>query len=117
GNGDSLIKDETTLVYTSEKGYFGKESLSFEVTDGKTVEDPEGRKSTLSIPILVLPPENQPPVFVNGQVEVVPGEAATSLDLTALTTDPDKDDADKIQYRISGQPGDGINARLDGDTL
>ncbi|MFC7788284.1 Ig-like domain-containing protein [Microbacterium sp. MAHUQ-60] len=117
GNGDSLIKDETTLVYTSEKGYFGKESLSFEVTDGKTVEDPKGRKSTLSIPILVLPPENQPPVFVNGQVEVAPGEDATSLDLTALTTDPDPEDADKIQYRIAAQPGAGIDARLDGSTL
>lgn len=117
GNGDVLIKDETTLVYTSEKGYFGKDALNFEVTDGKTVEDPKGRKSTLSIPILVLPPENQPPVFVNGQVEVAPGEDATSLDLSALTTDPDKEDADKIQYRISGQPGDGITARLEGSTL
>src|SRR5690606_36362385 len=54
GNGDSLIKDENTLVYTSKQGYFGDDSLSFEVTDGKTVEDPAGRKSTLSIPILVL---------------------------------------------------------------
>src|SRR5690606_12605909 len=117
GNGDSLIKDETTLVYTSEQGYFGKDAVNFEVTDGKTVEDPKGRKSTLSIPILVLPPENQPPVFVNGQVEVAPGEEATALDLTALTTDPDEDDADRIRYRITDQPGQGVNARLDGNTL
>ncbi|MDQ0614196.1 hypothetical protein QF046_001837 [Microbacterium sp. W4I4] len=117
GNGDTLIKNETTLVYTSQKGYFGKDSLNFEVTDGKTVEDPKGRKSTLSIPILVLPPENQPPVFVNGQVEVAPGEDATSLDLAALTTDPDKEDADKIQYRVSGQPGEGVSARLEGTRL
>lgn len=117
GNGDSLIQDEHTLVYTSRDGYFGKDALNFEVTDGKTVEDPNGRKSTLSIPILVLPPENQPPVFVNGQVGVAPGEAATSLDLAPLTTDPDEADADKIQYRISDQPGQGINARLEGSTL
>jgi hypothetical protein len=117
GNGDSLIQDEHTLVYTSREGFFGKDALSFEVTDGKTVEDPKGRKSTLSIPIEVLPPENQPPVFVNGQVEVAPGEAATSLDLAALTTDPDEADADRIDYRISAQPGSGINARLDGSTL
>ncbi|MGR7917264.1 Ig-like domain-containing protein [Microbacterium sp. MAHUQ-60] len=117
GNGDSLIKDETTLVYTSQTGYFGKESVSFEVTDGKTVEDPKGRKSTLSIPILVLPPENQPPVFVNGQVEVAPGEDATTLDLAALTTDPDKDDVDRIQYRIAQQATGGVSARLDGSVL
>ena len=117
GNGDTLIKDETTLVYTSEKGYFGKDSLSFEVTDGKTVEDPEGRKSTLSIPITVLPPDNQPPVFVNGQIDVAPGEDATSIDLAALTTDPDKGDAGKIRYSITDRPGDGLNARLDGSKL
>jgi hypothetical protein len=116
-NGDNLIKDETTLVYTSKKGFFGDDALNFEVTDGKTLEDPKGRRSTLSIPITVLPPENQPPVFVNGQVDVAPGEKATSLDLAALTTDPDKADAGKIQYRISKQPGDGINARLDGTRL
>ncbi|MGN7978311.1 Ig-like domain-containing protein [Microbacterium sp. 22195] len=117
GNGDTLIKDETTLVYTSEKGYFGKDSLSFEVTDGKTVEDPEGRKSTLSIPITVLPPDNQPPVFVNGQIDVAPGEDATSIDLAALTSDPDKGDAGKIRYSITDRPGDGLNARLDGSKL
>ncbi|MDT0156116.1 Ig-like domain-containing protein [Microbacterium sp. ARD32] len=116
-NGDSLIKDKTTLVYTPKKGYSGKDSLSFEVTDGKTVEDPKGRKSTLSIPITVLPPENQPPEFIDGQLDVAPGEDATSLDLAALTTDPDKGDADKLRYRITKGPGDGLNARLDGSTL
>lgn len=117
GNGDSLIKDEHTLMYTSEKGYFGKDAVSFEVTDGASVDDPEGRKSTLSIPILVLPPENQPPVFVNSQMEVAPGEDAVSLDLAALTTDPDAEDADRIEYRISTPPRGGVNARLDGSRL
>lgn len=117
GNGDELIKDEKTLVYTSKKGYFGDDSLSFEVTDGKTAEDPKGRRSTLSIPITVLPPENQPPVFVNGQVEVAPGEKAVPVDLAALTTDPDKEDAGKIRYRVTDQPGEGVSARLDGTTL
>ncbi|WP_417554846.1 Ig-like domain-containing protein [Microbacterium sp.] len=117
GNGDELIKDETTLVYTPKKGYFGDDSLSFEVTDGKTVEDPKGRRSTLSIPITVLPPENQQPVFVNGQVDVAPGEKAVPVDLAALTTDPDKADAKKIQYRVVGQPGEGVSAHLQGSTL
>ncbi|GAA3932859.1 Ig-like domain-containing protein [Microbacterium soli] len=116
-NGDDLIKDATTLVYTSEEGYFGDDSLSFEVTDGTSVDDPDGRKSTLSIPITVLPPENQPPMFVNGQIDVAPGEDATSLDLSALTTDPDEGDADRIRYTITDAPGTGLNARLDGSTL
>ncbi|WP_232304655.1 Ig-like domain-containing protein [Microbacterium sp. XT11] len=116
-DGSPLIKDQTTLVYTSKPGYFGKDALTFEVTDGTGPDDPQGRKATLTIPITVLPPENQPPVFVNGQVEVAPGEPATSLDLAALTTDPDPEDADKLRFRISGEPGNGISARVDGSKL
>ena len=43
----------------------------------------------LTLPITVLPPDNQQPEFVDGSVDVAPGEDATSLDLRALTTDPD----------------------------
>ncbi|HZU92525.1 MAG TPA: Ig-like domain-containing protein, partial [Microbacterium sp.] len=116
-DGAPLIKDQSTLVYTSKAGYFGKDALTFEVTDGTGPDDPEGRKATLTIAIIVLPPENQQPVFVNGHVEVAPGEPATSLDLAALTTDPDPEDADKIGFRISGQPGGGVQARVDGTKL
>ncbi len=115
-DGSSLIKDQSTLVYTSKQGYFGKDALTFEVTDGTGPDDPDGRKATLTIPITVLPPENQQPVFVNSQVEVAPGEPATSLDLAALTTDPDPDDLEKIRYRISGQPSGGVSARIEDGT-
>ena len=116
-DGSELIKDPQTLVYTSEDRYFGPDALTFEVTDGTGPDDPNGRKATLTIPIEVLPPENQPPEFVNGQMDVAPGEDATSLDLAALTTDPDPEDADKIRYTITGQPDKGVSARLDGSTL
>ncbi|MFD5213714.1 Ig-like domain-containing protein [Microbacterium sp. NPDC058345] len=116
-NGDSLIKDETTLVYTSEENYFGDDALTFEVTDGTGPDDPEGRKAVLMIPITVLPPDNQPPTFVNGSMQVAPGEKATTLDLAALTTDPDPDDADKLRFTITDGPGEGVSARIDGDQL
>ncbi|MFD5213715.1 Ig-like domain-containing protein [Microbacterium sp. NPDC058345] len=116
-NGDSLIKDETTLVYTSKDGFFGKDALTFEVTDGEDITDPEGRKATLVLPITVLPPENQQPAFVNGQMQVAPGEEATSLDLAALTTDPDPEDADKLRFSIKSAPGEGVSARIDGDRI
>ena len=116
-NGDSLIKDTTTLVYTSKDGYFGEDALTFEVTDGTGPDDPDGRTAVLTIPILVLPPENQQPEFVDGQMKVAPGEAATSLDLAALATDPDPEDKDKLRFSISGQPGEGITARVDGTKL
>ena len=117
GNGDSLIKDTTTLVYTSKDDYFGPDALVFEVTDGDGPDDPEGRTSVLTLPITVLPPENQQPEFVSGQMQVAPGEKATTLDLAALTTDPDPEDADKLRFSTSGQPGEGVSVRVEGTEL
>ncbi|MFD5224362.1 Ig-like domain-containing protein [Microbacterium sp. NPDC058342] len=114
-NGDNLIQDETTLVYTSAKGFFGKDALTFEVTDGETVEDPKGRKATLTIPITVLPPDNQPPTFTDAEMRVAPGEDATTLDLAALASDPDPDD--ELSFRLAGTSGEGVTARVDGGTL
>ncbi len=116
-NGDALIKDATTLVYTSKPRYFGDDALTFEVTDGDGPDDPAGRKSTLTIPITVLPPDNQQPTFVNGQMHVAPGESATVLDLAALTTDPDPEDAAKLRFSITDRPGEGVSARIEGNQL
>ncbi|MFK4835443.1 Ig-like domain-containing protein [Microbacterium sp. ZW T2_14] len=116
-DGSSLIKDQTTLVYTSAGGYFGPDAITFEVTDGTGPDDPEGRKATLSLPITVLPPENQQPAFVNGQMDVAPGEDPAALDLAGLTTDPDPEDADRIAYTIVGGAPDGMTASVEGDQL
>ena len=116
-DGSDLVKDETTLVYTSAPGYFGQDALTFEVTDGTGPDDPEGRKATLSIPITVLPPDNQPPEFVGSQINVAPGEPATVVDLAALTNDPDPEDKGKHDYSLVDGEGKGISARIDGDEL
>lgn len=116
-DGSSLIKDEHTLVYTSKKGFFGEDAITFEVTDGTSTEDPKGRKSTLTIPILVLPPDNQQPEFVDSEISVAPGEDATSLDLAALASDPDPADAGKLRFSIAQQPDGGVSARMDGTKL
>ncbi|MFC4140726.1 MULTISPECIES: fibronectin type III domain-containing protein, partial [unclassified Microbacterium] len=116
-NGDALVKDERTLVYTSAQGYFGSDALTFEVTDGAGPDDPKGRKATLSIPITVLPPDNQQPTFTRGQVNVAPGEKAVSLDLAELTDDPDPKDAGKHTFRYVGGASGGISARVEGDKL
>ncbi|MDL9978197.1 Ig-like domain-containing protein [Microbacterium sp. ASV49] len=116
-NGGSLAKDATTLVYTSAPGYFGPDALTFEVTDGTGPDDPNGHKATLTIPITVLPPDNQPPTFINGQLSVAPGETASSLDLRGLTSDPDKGDLAKVTYQIEGGTPQGVSASIDGGTL
>lgn len=116
-NGADLVKDGGTLVYTSAEGYFGQDGISFEVTDGTGPDDPEGRIATLTIPITVLPPENQPPTFTRGEINVAPGEDATTLNLAALTDDPDEADAGNHTFMLRGNPGGGVSARIDGDTL
>ncbi|MCC2032985.1 Ig-like domain-containing protein [Microbacterium allomyrinae] len=116
-DGSALVKDQTTLVYTSSAGYFGADAITFEVTDGTGPDDPEGRKATLTLPVTVLPPENQQPSFVNGQTDVAPGEDPVALDLLGLTTDPDAEDLDGMTYEIVGGAPDGISARIEGQEL
>ncbi len=69
---------------------------------------PTGRKATLSIPVNVLPPENQQPSFVGGQMIVAPGEEPSVLDLAALTTDPDPEDEGRHSYTLVGGEARGI---------
>ncbi|CAH0123098.1 Ig-like domain-containing protein [Microbacterium sp. Bi121] len=116
-DGADLVKDGSTLVYTSAAGYFGEDGISFEVTDGSGPDDPEGRKSVLTIPITVLPPDNQQPTFTGGEVNVAPGEDASTLDLAALTTDPDPEDQGEHSYDLIGSADGGVSARVEGSTL
>jgi hypothetical protein len=52
-NGDDLVVDDDTLVYTSADLYFGPASITFEVTDGSSADDPNGRRAILTLPIEV----------------------------------------------------------------
>ncbi|TQJ30561.1 Ig-like domain-containing protein [Microbacterium sp. SLBN-146] len=116
-NGANLVKDQRTLVYTSAAGYFGPDALTFEVTDGTGPDDPAGIKATLSLAITVLPPDNQQPSFTSGQVDVAPGEDPATLDLRALTTDPDPGDLERLQFQLVGSAPQGISASIDGGAL
>ncbi|MGX1703306.1 Ig-like domain-containing protein [Microbacterium sp. NPDC055357] len=116
-NGANLVKDQTTLVYTSRDGYFGPDAITFEVTDGTGPDDPAGIKAMLTLPITVLPPDNQQPSFTNGQMDVAPGEDAATLDLRALTTDPDSGDLERMRYQLVGGAPSGFSASIDGGSL
>ncbi|MCJ1696309.1 Ig-like domain-containing protein [Rathayibacter caricis] len=111
-----LVQDPTTLLYTAAPDYFGPDALTFEVTDGTGPDDPAGVTATLSIPITVLPAANQPPVFTAGSMEVAAGEEPGTLDLRALSSDPDKGDLEKLSYTVSGG-ADGITASVSGSVL
>jgi len=118
-DGAPLLVDENTLAFTSAPDYVGPASVTFEVTDGSGPDDPEGATAVLTVPITVLPAEddNQPPTFTSRTVEVAPGEEAATVDLAALTTDPDEGDLAAMTYRLMGAPGSGLDATVDGHTL
>lgn len=117
GNGSNLVKDQTTLTYTSAAGYYGPDAVTLEVTDGTGPDDPAGRKATVTIPITVLPPANQQPTFVAGAMSIAPGEDPTRLDLRALTTDPDEGDLDGMTYALVGGAPSGLTASIDRQAL
>lgn len=116
-NGANLVKDESTLTYTSAERYFGSDALTFEVTDGNGPDDPNGRKATLSIPITVLPPDNVPPTMTGASISVAPGEDPTTLGLRELASDPDPGDMDKLQFSLASDAPAGVDASIDGQTL
>lgn len=114
-NGDPLVADASTLVYTSADQYFGPASITFEVTDGQTADDPDGRRAILTLPIDVEPRDNQPPVFIGGDVNFEPGEEK-ELDLVRLTNYP-YDDVDELAYQVVEPLPTGFTAVLNGQRL
>jgi large repetitive protein len=115
-NGRSLVADQYTLRFTSADRYFGPASISFEVTDGSSASDPDGRKSILVLPITVSPRANQPPVFSGAAIEFEPGEER-DIDLLKLTDYPYPDDIDELVYSILAPKPEGFSPVLNGTIL
>lgn len=115
-SGDSLVVDDDTLQFTSADRYFGPASISFEVTDGASTSDPEGRLATIVLPITVTPRENQPPVFSGGQLELEPG-ARRTIDLVKLTRYPYAKDQGELEFQILEPRPAGIAVSIDSQKM
>jgi len=114
-NSASLVVDADTLRFVSAEHYSGPASISFEVTDGATADDPDGRRATLVLPITVTPRENQPPVFTGAVIDFEPAQTKT-IDLLALTNYP-YDDTNELSYSAVGTAPVGFSYRISGQTL
>ena len=114
-NGDELVVNAQTLRFTSADKYFGPASISFEVTDGASANDAEGRTAILVLPITVNPRTNQPPVFGGAVIEFEPGQSK-ELDLVRLTNYP-FDDIDELQYTALAPAPVGFTYTLNGQSL
>lgn len=116
--GTAPVKDARTLQFRSVPDYAGLTSVTFEVTDGSSADDPAGRKATLSLPIKVIPGPavNHPPTFTPSEVTVAAGEPAKSVDLKQMAKDPDPGDQAKLSFTKGAISGP-FKVDLAGSTL
>lgn len=115
-DGTNLVIDDQTLQFRSANKYFGPASISFQVTDGISATDPNGRVATLVLPINVTPRENQPPVFNGAVIDFEPGQAKT-IDLLKLTDYPYPNDRDELAFTALAPLPVGFTYTLTGQTL
>ncbi|QWW19166.1 tandem-95 repeat protein [Schaalia sp. 19OD2882] len=116
-DGSALVKDVKTLTFRSRPDFSGPTHLTFEVTDGTSPEDPTGRTAILTLPIEVEPTANRAPTIRGTTVRLARGQAATTLDLREVSTDPDSADVAGLRFSLVGGAPAGINASISGATL
>ena len=114
-NGDPLVVDDHTLLFTSADRYFGPASITFEVTDSTSANDPNGHTAILTLAIDVQPRDNQPPAFVGGVVDFEPGQQK-ELDLVRLTNYP-YPDVNELSFTVLAPDPTGFSYLLDGQRL
>ncbi|PZE80871.1 Ig-like domain-containing protein [Curtobacterium sp. MCBD17_032] len=115
-DGRPLVVDDSTLEFTSSTLFFGKASISFEVTDGSDANGGAGRVATLVLPITVTPRSNQPPALTGTTIEMEPGSRRV-LDLTKLTDYPYPTDLAELRWSVVEQPDGGTRASVSGRRL
>jgi hypothetical protein len=118
-DGGSLVKDATTLAFTSAAGYAGPASITVAVTDAASATDPGARTKVLTLPITVYAVDDFPPDFNPSVIEVSPGETPVVVDLKAFTTGPSGATTTPVPYtfQITSPVPTGFTAALDGSVL
>ncbi|GAA1524348.1 hypothetical protein BJ978_002945 [Agromyces terreus] len=117
---DDPLVDGTHLQYIPQTDYRGQASLTFEVTDGESADDPIGRTAILTLPITVGDPEfnDSPPTFTPRTESIEAGEKAIELDLRQSSDQPNPDNIERITYTNLGGTSADIEAEIvDGATL
>lgn len=110
------VLDDTTIVFTPDASYHAATSVSFEVTDGDSVDDPRGLTATLNLPIVVESSGLFPPELRPGEVKVAPGEGPMSVSLSAMVDDPDPGDNEKMAFAVVSA-SDGVAAAISGQEI
>ncbi|MDR0627303.1 MAG: hypothetical protein LBG11_08630, partial [Bifidobacteriaceae bacterium] len=110
-------EDGRALIYTARADYAGPASITFDVTDGKSAEDPTGRRSLLTLLLNVVGQDVRPPELRGATLQVAPGETATVIDLAKLTSVPGVPEPVGLTFTQTTATPKFFNVRLDGPNL
>lgn len=114
-DGSALAADATSIVYRPQEGYAGPDTITVPVTDGAP-GDATAATGQLSVPIEVLPAEEDLPPTLQGTVlRTEQGAAASTLDLAGLATDPEGKELAFALVEAGSTPG--VSVTLEGSTL
>ena len=114
-DGDLYVNDQT-LKFTASKDYSGPASITFTAVDGKHDKNDKVKiinSAVLTLPITVIGRDVPAPTFSSPTIDVVAGESATTIDLTALTHSASDLYDDEKQYTYSGgADSDQVSAKV-----
>jgi hypothetical protein len=115
-DGSSLVVEgrDDRVVFTPQADYVGPASITVEVTDGEGLNDPEGKRALLTIPIDVTPDGNVPPTMRTVRMIVADDGEPSRLDLVNAAKDANEDD--ELSFEITGVEGP-VDADMDGSTV
>ncbi len=111
-HGTVVASGTNGITFTAENGYRGPASITFDVTDG-------AHHALLTMTLVIGDPNftDVAPQFVTQNVSVEAGEDPKSIDLRAVTTDPNPALISQFRYgSLKGQTPE-IAAQLSGSTL
>ncbi|WP_072313052.1 Ig-like domain-containing protein [Agrococcus sp. Marseille-P2731] len=115
-DGTNPVIDERTLRFVPQAGYYGPASITFEVTDGDSRTDEDGRVGTIVLPIDVVAGSDVPLSVLGTFVQLESG-AEREIDLTRITRTPDAERLAGATWTIAGATPPGFRATLQGSTL
>ena len=108
-DGSPLYDGKKTLLFRAPEDAYGPGSLTFQVTDGVSINDSDGLRALLTIPIDVTPVVPVPPEVRNVRVTAPLDGPPRSVDLRALASDANPGQAETLTYDITDD-GDDLSA-------
>ncbi len=115
-DGSNPVIDQKTLRFSPPAAYYGPASISFEVTDGESRTDPEGRVATIVLPIEVVPDDDVPLSVLGSYLQLEQG-AEREIDLARITRAPDPERLATATWSMVDGVPPGFQASIEGSTL